>query len=55
MCTERRLLKNLHMRTIVQHTSCLYFYDICIITCQLEVKWDTDDRNQIFRGGFSFD
>lgn len=31
--------RNLHMRTsVIQRTSCLYFYDICIITCQSDCK-----------------
>lgn len=36
---QKAVSKHLHMRTsVIQRTSCLYFYDICIIACQSDCK-----------------
>ncbi len=36
---QKAASENLHVRTsVIQRTSCLYFYDICIIACQSDCK-----------------
>lgn len=36
---QKAISESLHMRTSgIQRTSCLYFYDICIITCHSDCK-----------------
>lgn len=62
--TQEAIAINLEMRTSdSQHTSCLYFYDICITTSQSDCKMPTgidgtDDKTRkigfLMKGNYSY-